>query len=104
MAVTSANGATIALAEAVAGSEKEFVKLMNEKSKKIKLNDTSFVNSTGLKNHDLLNYHSSGSINDYNKMSAKDLAKLNRYNIDQYPDHFNMNKINKFKVLENEYE
>src|SRR5690625_902866 len=103
MAVTSANGATIALAEAVAGSEKEFVKLMNEKSKKIKPNDTSFVNSTGLTNHDLLNYHSSGSINDYNKMSAKDLATLTRYIIDQYPDLLNVTKLTKFTVLENAY-
>jgi len=44
----SVNSATVALAEAVSGSEKDFVKLMNEKVKKIGATDTRFVNSSGL--------------------------------------------------------
>ena len=46
--VASANDATVALAEAVAGSEETFVKQMNEKAKSLGLKDTNFVNSYGL--------------------------------------------------------
>lgn len=44
----SANDAAYALAEAVAGSEERFVELMNQKATAIGMNDTRFVNSTGL--------------------------------------------------------
>ncbi|PLC54699.1 peptidase [Pollutimonas nitritireducens] len=46
--VQSGNDATVALAEAVAGSETAFVALMNEEAAKQGLKDTHFVNSTGL--------------------------------------------------------
>ena len=46
--IASANDATVALAEAVAGSEESFVAQMNEKAKKLGLNDTKFINSYGL--------------------------------------------------------
>jgi serine-type D-Ala-D-Ala carboxypeptidase (penicillin-binding protein 5/6) len=44
----SGNDAAVALAEAVAGSEWEFVKLMNRKALAIGANDTRFVNASGL--------------------------------------------------------
>ena len=44
----SANDAAIALAEAVAGSEDKFVRLMNSKAASIGAMGTKFVNSTGL--------------------------------------------------------
>lgn len=103
MAVSSANGATIALAETVAESEEEFVMLMNEKAESLKLNDTNFVNSTGLTNHDLQDYHSSDSIDDYNQMSASDLATLTRYIINQYPDLLDVTKQTEFIVQEETY-
>jgi D-alanyl-D-alanine carboxypeptidase (penicillin-binding protein 5/6) len=46
--ITSANDAAVALAEAVAGSEKHFVHLMNQKTTSIGAKDTKFINSTGL--------------------------------------------------------
>jgi len=46
--IKSANDASIVLAQAVAGSEKEFVKLMNKKAKKLGANHTKFSNSNGL--------------------------------------------------------
>lgn len=46
--VASANDSTVALAEAVSGSEKMFVAKMNERAKALGMNDTNFVNSTGL--------------------------------------------------------
>uniref|UniRef100_A0A7C4EL77 D-alanyl-D-alanine carboxypeptidase n=1 Tax=Thermodesulfovibrio aggregans TaxID=86166 RepID=A0A7C4EL77_9BACT len=44
----SINSAAVALAEATAGSEQNFVKLMNIKVQKIGAKDTRFVNSSGL--------------------------------------------------------
>jgi serine-type D-Ala-D-Ala carboxypeptidase (penicillin-binding protein 5/6) len=44
----SANDAAVALAEAVAGSEKKFVSLMNRKALFIGAGNTKFVNSNGL--------------------------------------------------------
>lgn len=46
--IASANDATVALAEAVAGSEESFVSLMNKKAKDLGLKNTNFVNSYGL--------------------------------------------------------
>ena len=46
--VASGNDATVALAEKIAGTENAFVKLMNDKAKKLGLKNTHFVNSTGL--------------------------------------------------------
>lgn len=46
--VQSGNDATVALAEAIAGSEGAFAALMNEEAAKQGLRDTHFVNSTGL--------------------------------------------------------
>ena len=46
--VGSANDATVALGEAIAGSEEGFVALMNERAKQLGLEDTCFVNATGL--------------------------------------------------------
>ncbi len=46
--IASANDATVALGEAVAGSEEGFVALMNERAKSLGMNETNFVNCTGL--------------------------------------------------------
>lgn len=46
--IASANDATVALAEAVAGSEESFVAMMNEKARALGLENTNFVNSYGL--------------------------------------------------------
>mgnify|MGYP004566167689 FL=1 len=46
--IASGNDATVALAEKIAGTEKAFVKLMNDKAKSLGLKNTNFVNATGL--------------------------------------------------------
>jgi serine-type D-Ala-D-Ala carboxypeptidase (penicillin-binding protein 5/6) len=48
MIVQSGNDATVALAEAVAGSESAFAALMNEEARKLGMTHTHYVNSTGL--------------------------------------------------------
>ena len=60
MAIYSANGATAAIAETIAGSESNFVKMMTDKANELGLKDFKFVNASGLNNHDLKGMHSVG--------------------------------------------
>lgn len=48
VAIHSANDATVALAEAIAGSEEAFVNMMNDKAQKLGMTDTKFLDCTGL--------------------------------------------------------
>lgn len=87
MAVFSDNATTIALAELVAGSEGEFVKLMNKKGKKMGLPEFKFVNSTGLGN-DLLgeNYPEGTDPNGNNLLSATSAALLAYNLVNDFPE------------------
>lgn len=46
--IASGNDAVVALAESIAGTEENFVKMMNDKVQKLGLKDTNFKNSHGL--------------------------------------------------------
>lgn len=46
--IASANDASVAMAEYIAGSEDSFVELMNKKAKELGMNDTNFLNACGL--------------------------------------------------------
>lgn len=48
IAIGSANDASVAMAERIAGSEEMFVKKMNQKAKELGLKQTKFKNATGL--------------------------------------------------------
>ncbi|MBO8170622.1 MAG: D-alanyl-D-alanine carboxypeptidase [Bacillaceae bacterium] len=48
IAIASANDASVAMAEHIAGTEEAFVKRMNEKAKELGLENTHFVNCNGL--------------------------------------------------------
>jgi D-alanyl-D-alanine carboxypeptidase (penicillin-binding protein 5/6) len=48
VAVHSANDASVALAELIAGTEEAFVAMMNEKASELKLKNTRFLDCTGL--------------------------------------------------------
>ncbi len=48
IAVSSANDCACAMAEHLAGSESAFVELMNRRAKELGMNDTNFVNCTGV--------------------------------------------------------
>lgn len=65
ISIPSANDAAVALAQHIAGSEEEFVKLMNEKAKKMGLKNTHYVTASGL---DAENHYS----------TAEDIAKITR--------------------------
>lgn len=72
VAIMSGNDAVVALAEAVAGTEDEFVKMMNKRAKELGLKDSVFKNHHGL---DDANHYSSA----YDmSLIAKELVKHDR--------------------------
>lgn len=94
MAIYSDNGTTIALAELVAGTEGEFVRLMNEKAEEMGLVEYKFVNSTGLENNLLGdNYPEGTGPNDTNLLSARSAALLAYHLINDYPEALNISKV-----------
>jgi D-alanyl-D-alanine carboxypeptidase len=48
VAIHSANDASVALGEAIAGSEEAFVEMMNQRAKELGMNDTKFLDCSGL--------------------------------------------------------
>src|SRR5699024_1627029 len=94
MAIYSDNGTSVALAELVAGSEGEFVQMMNEKAEEMGLEDTKFVNSTGLDNETLEGKHPDGTKeDDTNLMSARDAAKLGYHIVEDYPEALDISSM-----------
>ncbi len=75
MIIQSGNDASVALAEAVAGSEEVFAQMMNREAKRLGLVNSNFTNATGLTTPQLYS-------------SAEDLAKLVVALIRDYPEHY----------------
>ena len=76
ISVASANDASVAMAEYVAGTETLFVEMMNERAKGLGMNDTHFVNCCGL--------DTEGHVT-----SAYDIALMSRELITKYPQIHN---------------
>jgi D-alanyl-D-alanine carboxypeptidase len=83
--VKSANDVALMLAETVAGSEEAFVQKMNEAAKRLNMTRTHFVNPHGLP-----------SENQYS--SARDLAKLARAIIIEFPEHADLFSVVQVQV------
>jgi serine-type D-Ala-D-Ala carboxypeptidase (penicillin-binding protein 5/6) len=75
MIIQSGNDAAIIMAEAIAGTEPEFAKLMNVQAKKMGLNNTNFRNATGLPD----SQHFS---------TARDMAMLAQRIITDFPEFY----------------
>src|SRR5699024_3617981 len=87
MAIYSANGSTIAIAEAIAGSEPAFVDCMVEMVESFGVTDASLVNSTGLNNEYLQgNVYPGSSDTDENMMSARSAAIIANRILRDYPE------------------
>ena len=69
VAVSSANDCACALAEMIAGSESAFVERMNSRAKELGMENTHFVNCTGLDDDDSAKEH---------RTSAYDIALMSR--------------------------
>ena len=75
MIVQSGNDASVALAEHIAGTEEVFAQLMNQFAAELGMNDSHFMNSTGLPDE---NHYS----------TARDLATLARAIIERFPEYY----------------
>lgn len=80
ISVASANDASVAMAERIAGTEAAFVEKMNEKAKALGMNNTHFVNCCGLDNEEHLT-------------TARDVALMSRELITKYPQVHNYSTI-----------
>tara|TARA_Y100001935_G_scaffold228210_1_gene206970 strand:+ start:318 stop:1472 length:1155 start_codon:yes stop_codon:yes gene_type:complete len=81
--IQSGNDATVAMAEYVAGSEEGFVDFMNAYASELGLSNTLFQNAVGWTDP---NHFS----------SAKDLAKITKEMINNFPDHYATYKEKEF--------
>ena len=77
IAVSSANDCACAMAEHLRGSEAAFVEAMNTRAKELGMNDTHFVNCTGLDDSEDAAEH---------KTSAHDIALMSRELLRNHPD------------------
>ena len=77
IAVSSANDCACAMAEHLSGSEEAFVERMNQKAKELSMEDTHFVNCTGLDDSPEAKNH---------KTSAYDVALMSRELLGKHPD------------------
>lgn len=75
MIVQSGNDASIALAEAVGGTEETFAALMNQYAARLGMKNTHFENSTGLPGPKHV-------------VTARDMALLARAIIDEFPEYY----------------
>lgn len=73
VAIRSANDATVAMAEKVAGSEESFVAMMNSRAKELGMNNTNFLDCTGLAEIENDNHYSTAY--DISLMSRELLMK-----------------------------
>ncbi len=81
--IQSGNDASVALAEAVSGSESAFVSVMNEEARRMGMTNTVFVNTTGLPDPQHLT-------------TVRDLATLARLMINDHPTYFPYYSIREF--------
>ena len=77
IAVSSANDCACAMAEHIAGSESAFVDMMNARAAELGMNDTHFVNCTGLDDGPEAAEH---------RTSAHDIALMSRELMKNHPD------------------
>ena len=81
--IVSGNDACVALAEGLAGSEEEFANLMNIKAEEIEMYNSNFVNSSGIADPE-------------NYSTVRDIAKMSRYLIMNYPEYYHYFKETTF--------
>ena len=81
--IVSGNDACIALAEGIAGTEEEFVNMMNSMAEQIGLINTRFANSSGI--YDGNNYS-----------TVEDIAKMSIYLINNFPNLYKYYSEKKF--------
>ena len=84
----SANDATVALAEIVAGSEEKFVQIMNEQAALFGLKNTRYFNATGLDGA-----YIGKSNRETNQSSAHDVAVIAKRLLEKHPQILDFTSI-----------
>ena len=106
--ISSANSASIALAEEIGGTESKFVDMMKAQLKDWGITDAKIVNASGLNNSYLGDNIYPGSKSDEeNTMSAKDVAIIAQHVVKEYPEILDITKkteadfdgVNKLKTF-----
>ncbi|MBY3621300.1 D-alanyl-D-alanine carboxypeptidase [Paenibacillus sp. VTT E-133280] len=92
-AVGSANDASIALAEHIAGSEEAFAMRMNVTAKELQLTNAHFINATGLGRGDMSEEYRPTEIEGETVMSARDAAYLALAIQREHPDFFEISSL-----------
>lgn len=101
MAIYSANGATIALAEHIAGDEKSFVDMMHEKVESWGITNYELYNTTGLSNSDLQGNIYPGSTEDSeNSMTAREMSIVAQRLLVDFPEVLKTSSISEKKFRE----
>ncbi|KZR60099.1 D-alanyl-D-alanine carboxypeptidase family protein [Pseudobacillus badius] len=96
MMIVSANASSRALGEMAGKTDQQFVQMMNDKAKQLRLSHSHFVNTSGLNNQDIHPYEVQGTKpNDENHMSAKDLALLAYHLTKEFPKELAVETIKK---------
>ena len=91
--ISSANSASIALAEEIGGTESKFVDMMKAQLKDWGITDAKIVNASGLNNSYLGDNIYPGSKSDEeNTMSAKDVAVIAQHVVKEYPEILDITK------------
>ena len=96
MVIYSANGATIAVAELIAGTEPAFVDMMKEKLDAWGVTGYALYNTTGLPNYyaaELGNLYPDAPVDEENKMTARGIATVADHLLDDYPEILETTKI-----------
>ncbi len=104
MSIYSGNDATVALAEFVAGTEENFVKMMNDTAKKLGFNPKSqFINSTGLSRADLGKYQPTNTTGE-TMITARDAATLAYHILNEHKEVLEFSSIPAKKFRESDKE
>ncbi|KRN04918.1 D-alanyl-D-alanine carboxypeptidase family protein [Holzapfeliella floricola] len=92
--IYSSNAAAMLLANKVAGSQKDFVEMMNKQLAQWNVRDAKIINVSGLSNSDIPEkYRLPGISNNVeNEMSAQSLARIAQHVVVDYPDTIDITK------------
>jgi len=82
--IQSGNDASVAIAEHIAGDERAFAEMMNEQARRLGMNNTHFMNATGL------------PVPNQHYTTARDLAILTRAVIQDFPEYYRWDKVKQF--------
>lgn len=88
IAIASANDCAVAVSEAIYGSEANFVSYMNKKAKELGMTNTHYIDVTGLSD-------------DNHYTSAKDMAVISRYLINNHPEILELTNLKEAYFREN---